>query len=103
MHTIVYYFIRGEHSSFLRRTNPVYSVHYYKKSNNTDSYKILYHGSGGGLYLCIGDITVTEDVKTKYTIELRSLVAISAYTDNCVDYSSKDLKECLRCVEKFHL
>lgn len=62
--------------------NPIYSVAYYT-SGQRYSYKILYYGTGGGLYLCIADVTL--GVKPT----LRSLVAIASsnITDYCIEYN----------------
>ncbi len=87
----------GEYAHFLSRSgNPVYSVSYYTTGDRY-SYKILYHGSGGGLFLCIAD------VPPSLNITLRSLVPItvSNIIDYCVDYSTGSL--CLRCQPGFHL
>lgn len=76
--------------------NPLYSVHYYTR-NQTYSYKLLYHGSGGGLFLCIAD--VDENMR----VNLRSLTPISASNviNNCNDYDMGG--RCLQCKDSDHL
>lgn len=91
-------FIRtGQYSHFISRTgNPIYSVHYYI-TDNRYSYKVLYYGSGGGLFLCIADVPPALNV------QLRSLTPISSsnIVDNCTDYDTSS--NCLRCGDKYHL
>lgn len=91
-------FIRvGQYSHFISRTgNPIYSVHYYVVDNRY-SYKILYYGSGGGLFLCIADVPPT------FKVQLRSLTPISSSNiiDFCIDYDTNSI--CLRCATNYHL
>lgn len=91
-------FIRvGQYSHFISRTgNPIYSVHYYVTGDKY-SYKILYYGSGGGLFLCIAD------VPPKLNVQLRSLTPISSSNiiDFCIDYDTTSI--CLRCAANYHL
>lgn len=91
-------FVRvGQYSHFISRTgNPVYSVHYYIKDKQY-SYKVLYYGSGGGLFLCIGDVPPT------FKVNLRSLTPISSSNviDFCIDYDENS--NCLRCAANYHL
>lgn len=49
----------GQYSHFITKGgNPVYSIHYRVSDNNEKySYKILYEGSGGGIFLLIADIS----------------------------------------------
>lgn len=91
------YILRGQYSHFISRvSNPVYSAHYYT-TGETFSYKLLYHGSGGGLFLCIAD------VPPNLAVNLRSLTPISASNviDFCIDYTTEGA--CLRCQELYHL
>lgn len=76
--------------------NSIFSVKYYTNNGNY-SYKVIYLGSGGGLFLCIAD--VSENLK----IDLRSLTPISASNiiDNCLDYDVNS--KCIGCKDKFHL
>ncbi len=77
-------------------SNPVYSVHVYK-NKEMYSYKVLYHGSGGGLFLCIADIG------WNLKVQLRSLAPISAsnVVYNCYDYDLNG--RCLACRSGNHL
>lgn len=91
------YILRGQYSHFISRmSNPIFSVHYYTK-NSLYSYKILYYGSGGGLFLCIADVSPSMSVT------LRSLTPISAsdIIDFCADYDTSS--KCLRCNSTYHL
>ena len=80
-----------------RMGNPIYSVHYYM-NGSSHSYKVLYEGSGGGLFLCIAD--VSADLK----VRIRSLVVISLtqMIDYCIDYDISSV-DCMRCQQGFHL
>lgn len=66
-------------------------------TSDTYSFKLLYQGSGGGLFLCIADIPLS------LTVQLRSLTPISASNmiDFCVDYNTEG--SCLRCASSYHL
>lgn len=91
------YIIRGQYGHYISRmSNPIYSVSYYT-TNSTYSYKLLYHGSGGGLFLCIAD------VPPNMVVQLRSLTPISASNiiDFCYDYETNGT--CLRCNDAYHL
>lgn len=91
------YILRGQYSHFISRmSNPIFSVHYYTK-NNLYSYKVLYYGSGGGLFLCIADVS------PNMAVALRSLTPISAsdIIDFCADYDTSS--KCLRCNSTYHL
>lgn len=91
------YIIQGQYGFYISRmSNPVYSVHYYT-TNSIYSYKVLYHGSGGGLFLCIAD------VPPSMLVDLRSLTPISASSivSNCYDYDVGG--GCLQCKEGHHL
>lgn len=78
-------------------SNPVYSVHFYQDKDMLYSYKVLYHGSGGGLFLCIADIT------SNLKVVLRSLTPISAsnIVYNCYNYDIGG--RCLACRNGNHL
>lgn len=91
------YILKGQYSHYISRmSNPIFSVHYYM-INQTYSYKILYYGSGGGLFLCIADVF------TNMNVQLRSLTPISAsdIIDFCSDYDT--YSKCLRCNNNYHL
>lgn len=91
------YITQGQYGFYISRmSNPVYSVHYYI-TNSMYSYKVLYHGSGGGLFLCIAD------VPPSMYVDLRSLTPISASSivDNCFDYDVSG--SCLQCKDGQHL
>lgn len=91
------YITKGQYSHYISRvSNPVYSVHYYV-TNETYSYKLLYQGSGGGLFLCIADVPLN------LVVGLRSLTPISAslMIDFCIDYNTEG--NCLRCGNFYHL
>ena len=91
-------FIRkGEYSHYISRmSNPVFSVHYYQQTSSY-SYKLLYFGSGGGLFLCIADISPQQQVS------LRTLTPISASNIiyNCIDYDVSG--KCIGCKTGSHL
>jgi hypothetical protein len=68
----------GEYQHFISKMpNPIYSIYYYTIGQRY-TYKILYHGTGGGLYLCIADVTLG------LRPTLRSLVAITS--NNIIDF-----------------
>lgn len=88
---------RGQYSHFISRSsNPIFSIHYYLIDRQY-TYKILYQGSGGGLFLCIADVPPNLNVK------LRSLTPISAsnVVDYCEDYNESI--KCVRCGKGKHL
>jgi len=91
------YIRKGEYAHYISRTaNPIFSIHYYEK-NGVYSYKILYFGSGGGLFLCIADVPAS------LTVQLRSLTPISASNIiyNCFDYDING--RCIGCRDGNHL
>lgn len=92
-------FVRtGQYGHYISRVgNPVYSIHYHT-NGNTVSYKVLYEGSGGGLFLCIAD--VDQNLK----VGIRSLVVISLtqIVDYCIDYDISSVN-CIRCQSGYHL
>lgn len=95
----------GQYSHYISRTaNPIYSVHYYTKASSTNSssltysYKILYHGSGGGLFLLIADVPPNLNVQ----VRALNVIASSNVIDYCVDYGTAD-SSCLRCGDQYHL
>ena len=89
----------GQYKHFISRVgNPVYSVHYYIAENGNYSYKILYEGSGGGIFLLITDISPTDlvsKIRSLVTIELTQLI------DFCIDYNTQS--QCTLCRDGYHL
>lgn len=99
---------RGEWGHFISKSaNPVYSVHYrtrddvdeFGRNYTTYGYKVLYEGTGGGLFLCIADVP-----NNTYTVRIASLTVIelAQIVDNCIDYEVSTTK-CLRCAFGYHL
>ena len=88
----------GEYSHFISRSStPVYSVHY-SINGTTYGYKVLYEGTGGGLFLCI------TQVSEALRVSIFSLTTISMtyLIENCIDYDQITSK-CIRCGKDFHL
>lgn len=88
---------KGEYSYYISRVSkPVYSVHYYQQGQSY-SFKVVYYGSGGGLFLCIADVPAS------FKVDLRSLTPISASSIvyNCYDYDTSG--KCLGCRVGHHL
>lgn len=71
-------------------SNPVHSVHY-RINGGQYSYKVLYLASGGGLFLCIADVTPVMFVN------IRNMIPISTnlIVENCCNYNING--SCLQC------
>lgn len=88
----------GEHKHRISSTqNPVFSVYTYIK-DDTQSFKIVYDGTGGAVILTIGDVN-------RNTLEpkIRSITVISIH--QIIDYCSlyDDRSRCIRCTDGYHL
>ena len=92
-------FVRtGEYKHRISRTEePVFSVYTYQ-TGESQSFKILYDGTGGAVILCIGDVN-----KDSFSPTIRSIVVISIHQriDYCNLYD--EAQRCERCIDGYHL
>lgn len=92
------YMLKGQYNIFISQTpQPVQSVATYSV-DNTNYYKILYLGSGGGLMMCIISLE-----KTSGSIRIFSFVQIAP--GNIINYCSLygSSLQCLQCADGYHL
>ena len=69
------------------------------KNYTSFGYKVLYEGTGGGLFLCIAEVP-----SNTYAVKIFSLTVIelAQIVDNCIDYEISTTK-CIRCASGYHL
>jgi hypothetical protein len=92
------YMLNGEYRHFISLTSqPIQSVGTFKLGN-TEQFKVLYSGSGGGLMLCLISIDTTNNA-----LALSSFVSIgiTSIVSNCDQYSMS--VQCLQCQPGYHL
>jgi hypothetical protein len=77
-------------------SNSVDSV-YYRINGGQYSYKVLYLASGGGLFLCIADVSPLM------VVNIRNMIPISTnlVVENCCNYDIN--RNCIQCKEGAHL
>jgi hypothetical protein len=77
-------------------SNSVHSVQY-RIDGGQYSYKVLYLASGGGLFLCIADVSPAM------IVSIRNMIPISTnlVVENCCNYNINS--NCIQCKEGTHL